>query len=96
MGDALEPSVDDGARNAARRAQSPPRAPGTDLSITVNGESRAVPPGSTAADLIESLGLAGRPMAVEVNEIVVPRASLSHRPIAQGDRFEIVTLVGGG
>lgn len=66
------------------------------ISITVNGQRREVPPGSTAADLIESLGLANRPLAVEVNELVVPRALLPMRTITAGDRFEIVTLVGGG
>lgn len=64
--------------------------------ITVNGEGRRIPMGSTAADLITALGLAGRPLAVEVNEVVVPRADLPGRLIAAGDRFEIVTLVGGG
>lgn len=67
-----------------------------EISVIVNGESRLVREGATAGDLIESLGLGGRPMAVEVNESVVPRARLAERPLADGDRIEIVTLVGGG
>ena len=67
-----------------------------DISVTINGEPRPVASGTTALDLVESLGLSGRPLAVEVNESVVPRARLADRTLAAGDRIEIVTLVGGG
>ncbi len=70
--------------------------PTGDISVTINGEPRPVAAGSTALDLVESLGLAGRPLAVEVNEAVVPRARLGEQPLVAGDRVEIVTLVGGG
>jgi sulfur carrier protein len=66
------------------------------LRITVNGETREVAAGSTAFDLLGELGLHGRPVAVEINEQVVPRAALADCMISSGDRFEIVTLVGGG
>ena len=66
------------------------------ITVIVNGESRAVPAGSTAGDLVEALGLAGRPLAVEVNEEVVPRARLADCRLQSGDRLELVTLVGGG
>ena len=66
------------------------------IPVIVNGEPRPVVEGSTALDLVESLGLSGRPLAVEVNESVVPRARLGDRTLAAGDRIEIVTLVGGG
>jgi sulfur carrier protein len=46
--------------------------------------------------VVQSLGLEGRPLAVEVNERVVPRADLGRCMLACGDRLEIVTLVGGG
>ncbi len=67
-----------------------------EITVIVNGESRAVPTGSTAGDLVEALGLAGRPLAVEVNEEVVPRARLADCRLQPGDRLELVTLVGGG
>jgi len=67
-----------------------------EITVIVNGESRAVPTGSTAFDLVEALGLAGRPLAVEVNEEVVPRARLADCRLEPGDRLELVTLVGGG
>ena len=67
-----------------------------EITVTVNGEHRVVPAGSTAGDLVVSLGFAGRPLAVEVNEVVVPRAMLADCRLNSGDRLELVTLVGGG
>lgn len=67
-----------------------------EITVVVNGESRAVPAGSTAGDLVTALGFAGRPLAVEINEEVVPRARLADCRLAAGDRLELVTLVGGG
>jgi sulfur carrier protein len=55
-----------------------------------------VPDGSTAGDLVAALGFVGRPLAVEVNEEVVPRARLADCRLEPGDRLELVTLVGGG
>ena len=67
-----------------------------EITVVVNGESRAVPAGSTAGDLVTALGFAGRPLAVEVNEEVVPRVRLADCRLQSGDRLELVTLVGGG
>jgi sulfur carrier protein len=66
------------------------------ITIVVNGEPRALTCGTTARALLESLGLDGRPVAVEINESVVPRARLGGHMLQEGDRLEIVTLVGGG
>jgi sulfur carrier protein len=66
------------------------------ISVVVNGESRTVAAGATALRLLQELGLEGRPVAVEVNELVVPRPRLSDCVLQAGDRLEIVTLVGGG
>ena len=66
------------------------------LTITVNGDPVTVAAGATAFDIVESLGLTGRPIAVEVNEAVVPRARLAGWRLEDGARLEIVTLVGGG
>jgi len=67
-----------------------------DFTVMVNGVARTVDAGSSLRDLIEALGFAGRPIAVEVDGDVVPRAALADRVIAGGERIEIVTFVGGG
>ncbi|PYQ55785.1 MAG: thiamine biosynthesis protein ThiS [Acidobacteria bacterium] len=41
-------------------------------------------------------GLAGRPVAVEHNRRVVPRAEHASVRLNHGDTLEIVTFVGGG
>lgn len=66
------------------------------MSVVVNGEPRVVAAGATALDLLRECGMEGRPVAVEVNEAVVPRARLASCVLHAGDRLEIVTLVGGG
>ena len=68
----------------------------TTITIVINGESRPLTAGTTAQTLLEDLGFAGRPVAVEINELVVPRARLGGCLLQDGDRLEIVTLVGGG
>jgi len=67
-----------------------------EITVIVNGQPRGVPAGSTAGDLVAALGFVGRPLAVEVNEEVVPRARLADCRLEPGDRLELVTLVGGG
>ena len=67
-----------------------------EVAVTVNGVARALATGSSLRDLIEVLGFAGRPIAVEVDGNVVPRTALADRTLAGGDRIEIVTFVGGG
>ena len=55
-----------------------------------------IEPLQTVADLLAFLGLPGRHVAVEVNLHVVPKAQHAAHRLQEGDRIEIVTLVGGG
>ena len=64
--------------------------------ILVNGRPRAVPRGGSIAEVLTEAGLAGRPVAVEVDGAVVPRARFAESTLAGGERIEIVTFVGGG
>lgn len=66
------------------------------MEITVNGQSRRIGNGSSVAELLEELGLAGRHVAVEVNLRLVPRRDHAQHRLADGDQLEIVTLAGGG
>jgi sulfur carrier protein len=74
-------------------AQPLPRAA---MQITLNGQPREVPRGSTAAELVEALGLAGRRYAMEINGELAPKGEHAGRVLAPGDRIEIVQAVGGG
>lgn len=66
------------------------------MHVTVNGETRELPAGATVRTLIESLGLAGKACAAEVNAELVPFRKHTETELKDGDRIEIVTLVGGG
>jgi len=62
----------------------------------VNGSERTVPDGFTLGQLVRELGLEKIPIAIELNLRVVPRDRHGETRLAEGDRLEIVTLVGGG
>jgi sulfur carrier protein len=66
------------------------------MKLTINGQDRQVADRATIAQLLDELKLGGKPVAVEVNLELVPRQRHAEHCLADGDRLEIVTLVGGG
>ena len=68
----------------------------TSIDVVINGQRRTMNAGATVSALIVELGLDGKPVAVERNREVVPRADHATTVLADGDRLEIVTFVGGG
>jgi thiamine biosynthesis protein ThiS len=66
------------------------------IDIVINGQPRSIEPSTTIAGLIEELGLRGKPVAVERNREIVPKASHGSTILVAGDRLEVVTFVGGG
>lgn len=67
------------------------------LEVTVNGDRRALPTGSTVASLLAAHDLDARLVVVELNrEILRDRARFPDVALAQGDVVEIVHFVGGG
>jgi thiazole synthase len=74
--------------------------PGVDsatIAITVNGDQRAYPAGSTVATLLASLELDPRLVVVEHNRVILrDRDALGGVELAPGDSIEIVHFVGGG
>lgn len=68
------------------------------LSLHLNGEDRTFPllnPTSLDNFLVE-LKLKGDRIAVELNGVIVQRASWSDTNLRSGDRLELVQFVGGG
>ncbi len=66
------------------------------MEVIVNGETREIEETTTAADLIETLGLTGRRLAMEVNGEILPRSHFETHRFHPGDRIEIVQAIGGG
>jgi len=79
----------DWRRNRAMIESSP-------MEIVINGESRSFPAALSVADLVETLGFAGKRIAVERNGDIVPRSQHGATQLVDGDRLEIVVAVGGG
>ena len=66
------------------------------MEIVVNGELRAVAEGATVRSLLRELDLPESRVAVERNRAIVRKADYGSTALAEGDRLEIVTFVGGG
>ena len=66
------------------------------MQIRVNDQTHEVPAGTTVAELLQSLQVEPRHVAVEINLQLVPRGQHAQHTLADGDQLEIVTLVGGG
>jgi len=66
------------------------------IQIVVNGSPRRFERPIPVVELISSLALAGKKVAVEKNGEIVPKSAHGSTVVADGDRLEIVVAVGGG
>jgi sulfur carrier protein len=66
------------------------------MTIQLNGQPREITDGASVSQLLTELGVTQPHVAVELNLEVVPRAQHSATALREGDRLEVVTLVGGG
>jgi sulfur carrier protein len=66
------------------------------MRLLLNGDERDIAEVSSVADLVAALGLDSRKVAVERNLEIVPRSIYADTALADGDRIEIVTFIGGG
>jgi thiamine biosynthesis protein ThiS len=66
------------------------------MTLQLNGEQREVPDGLSLAGLVEWLELPADRVAIERNLEVVKRANWNGTRLENGDRLEIVRMVGGG
>lgn len=66
------------------------------MRLRINGETETYPDGTTVRELLDSLGISNRPVAVELNRKVLPGNKLKEQILREDDSIEIVTFVGGG
>ena len=66
------------------------------MQISLTGELRTFDGVADVAALVAELGLDTRKVAVECNLEIVPRSLYGDTALADGDRVEIVTFIGGG
>jgi len=66
------------------------------MKIVINGQERALAAPVTVAALLDELGMAGKRVAVEVNQEIVPRSRHMDFKLNDSDRVEVVFAIGGG
>jgi sulfur carrier protein len=66
------------------------------MQITLNGHPHDCGDNFTVTQLLHEAGYAGRRVAVEVNQAIVPRSQHDTHALRHGDKVEIVHAIGGG
>ncbi len=66
------------------------------IALTLNGEPRRLADAATVAELLATIGLDTRKVAVERNAAIVPKSAYAATRLADGDAIEIVHFIGGG
>lgn len=66
------------------------------IKITLSGEEKELPAGTSLSALTKMLGLKKERIAAELNGEIIPKASYDSTILSEGDSLEIVNFVGGG
>ncbi len=66
------------------------------MQVLINGESHQFDNDMTISALLQQSGLAGKRVAVEVNEAIVPKSQHAETRVSEGDKIEIIHAIGGG
>ena len=66
------------------------------IQVDVNGTPLQIPQGSTLDQLLLTLELSQKRLAIELNLDVIPRSQYSSQQLQQGDQIEVVHAIGGG
>jgi thiamine biosynthesis protein ThiS len=64
--------------------------------ITLNGERRSFPAGTTLSGLVAVLALEPERVAIELNRTIVRRGAWAATVVEGGAEIEVVMFVGGG
>lgn len=63
--------------------------------VTINGKNREMQ-GKTISEMLASLEYRVDAVAVERNEVIVPKAEYADTVLTDGDVVEVVSFMGGG
>lgn len=66
------------------------------MNLQINGEKRQIPSSLTVTELLKTLDVDCRRVAVEVNRAIVKKQEYDNHKLSDGDAVEIVNFVGGG
>jgi len=66
------------------------------IQLIINGQTQQFDSKLNVAQLLESMTLNNKRIAVEYNGQIVPRSKFEEQTLVDGDQLEIVVAVGGG
>ncbi len=66
------------------------------ITIILNGKPSLVSAQLSVAELVMQLNLAQQRIAVELNQMILPRSQYEQTHLKSQDQLEIVTAIGGG
>lgn len=66
------------------------------MTLTINDEERDFEDGLTLPELLDQLGLAGKPVVVEHNREALSPSKFPEIKLTSGDQLEIITIAAGG
>lgn len=66
------------------------------MHLTINGEPRDTAEDIGLEDLIRSLGIEPKMIAVQHNDTIIDRKEFARVRLRDGDRLELIRIVGGG
>lgn len=64
--------------------------------IVLNGENKIIDSDTTIEQLLLSLSLENKRLAVEINQEIIPRSLFINHILKELDQVEIVQAIGGG
>jgi len=66
------------------------------INIKINGIEKNIPKNTTIKDLLSSLGILDKTMAVAVNMKIVKKDEWKNYKLQENDKIEALNFVGGG
>ena len=66
------------------------------ITIVLNGEDKQIVDHCNIEQLLMSLKLDNKRLAVEINQEIVPRSNFNSHTLNESDNVEIVQAIGGG
>lgn len=66
------------------------------MTIVLNGDKQQVNDNTSISQLLKSLNLENRRLAVEINQQIIPRSDFDQCILNELDKVEIVQAIGGG
>ncbi len=66
------------------------------MNIVLNGQDKQIDDDTNIEQLLTSLDLNNKRLAVEINQEIIPRSDFATFTLSESDKVEIVQAIGGG